>query len=215
MGRPKKTVSTQTPKSGFGKLMKVKITFIEPVLGTMPNDEEVYAQYIASKAPDAPTKEEEVENLGVDEVVEKGMTVFPKLDDGTPYLYDYQVKGFFKNACSMLKNVSDTKSSGIKAFKKYIDGLVFIEERRSPFEFKGEITTLQRPLRAQTAQGERIALAMSEQLPIGTSVTFTINYLRDDLKAAIEEWLNYGKMNGFLQWHNGGYGRFEWEEIPM
>lgn len=209
----KKESGSEGTRAGFGKSMKVEITFLEPVLGTFPTEEEIYREFIASKAPDAPSKEDEVENLGVDEVVEKGMTIFPKLEDGTPYLYDYQVKGFFKNACSMLKNVSGTESSNIKAFKKYIDGLVMIVERRSPFYNYDEISSLQRPLRAQTAQGERIALANSEMLPAGTKVQFTIECFKSDIMKAVVEWLDYGRFNGFLQWHNGGYGRFTWRDI--
>ena len=43
------------------KSMKVKLTFLEPVLGTCPNDEEIYTRFIGDKAPDAPSLAEEVE----------------------------------------------------------------------------------------------------------------------------------------------------------
>ncbi len=62
--------------------MKVRITFTEEVLGTASADAEIHRTYIASKAPDALSKEEEVAALGVDAVEEKSMTVFPKLEDG-------------------------------------------------------------------------------------------------------------------------------------
>lgn len=100
------------------KTMKVKLTFIEPILGTCPTDEEVYKNFIATKAPDASTLEEEVSAIGVDAVVEKGLTIFPRTEDGKPFLYDYQIKGFFKDTCGGLKRVKGTVSSGIKAYKK-------------------------------------------------------------------------------------------------
>ena len=78
------------------KELKVRLTFIEPLLGTSPNNEDVYRDFIGSKAPDAATVEDEVAALGVDAVTEKGMTVFPRMEDGTPCLYDYQIKGFSK-----------------------------------------------------------------------------------------------------------------------
>ena len=85
----------------------VKVKFIEGILGTASNDKEIYSKFIASKSPDAATIEDEVAAVGVDEFVEKGTTVFPKLEDGTPYLYDYQIKGFFKDACGMLRKVTE------------------------------------------------------------------------------------------------------------
>ena len=39
------------------EVMKVKVTFTEEVLGTASADKEVHRTYIASKAPDAPTRE--------------------------------------------------------------------------------------------------------------------------------------------------------------
>lgn len=57
--------------------MKVKITFLEPALGTWPNNKNIAEEFIASKAPDASTIEEEIAALGIDAVTEKGKTVFP------------------------------------------------------------------------------------------------------------------------------------------
>lgn len=76
------------------KEIKVKLTFTEPILGTSPANPEVYREFIGSKSPDALSVEDEVAALGADAVADKGMTVFPRLDDGTPFLYDYQIKGF-------------------------------------------------------------------------------------------------------------------------
>lgn len=193
--------------------MKVRLTFTEPVLGTSPANEDIYREFIASKAEDAATVEEEVAALGVDVVAEKGMTVFPKLDDGTPFLYDYQIKGFFKDTCGGLRKVKGSISSGIKAYKKEIDKLIFPEPRRIPFLNYDGIDVCQRPLRAQTAQGERVSLAMSEEIPAGASIEFDIVCLNEDHEKAIREWLNYGKYSGIGQWRNSGKGRFTWEEI--
>jgi hypothetical protein len=164
--------------------------------------------------------EDEVAALGADEVIEKGMTVFPKLEDGTPYLYDYQIKGFFKDTCGGLRKVSGSASSKIKAYKKEIDKLIFPEPRRIPIAFDGKIGECQRPLRAQTAQGERVSLAISEEIPAGASVEFSVVMLSDDpekplgdQEKLVREWLDYGKYSGIGQWRNSGKGRFTWEEI--
>lgn len=199
------------------KEMKVRITFTESVLGTASADPEIHDHFIASKAPDAPSREEEVAALGVDEVTERGKTVFPKMEDGTPFVWDYQWKGFMKDACYMLKKVKGTKSSGMRTYKKDIDGLIFVSPRKIPLWMPVDLdltaTDCQRPLRAQTPMGERIALAHSEEAPAGTYVELTITCLQDDQMPVVKEWLDYGRLRGFGQWRNSGHGRFEWEEI--
>lgn len=195
------------------KAMKVRLTFMEEVLGTASNDKEIHAEFIASKAPDAPTREEEIAAIGVEEAIAKGKTVFPKDENGHPFLYDYQIKGFFKNAAKAFGYVGG--SSKLTAYKSKIDNLVFVDERKIPFILQDgvEIGDCQRPLRAQTAQGERISLANSETVPAGTQVEFTITVLVDTLMSHVIEWLDYGKLNGIGQWHNSGKGRFTWIDI--
>lgn len=198
--------------------IKVRLTFTEGILGTCPNDEDIYKRFIVDKGRsngaeinDA-VEIEELDALPVDEQIEKGMTVFPRTADGKPFLYDYQVKGFFKDTCGMLKKVPGTKSSKVKAFKKEIDGLIFPVERQIVFK-NAEMDVCQRPLRAQTMQGERVALAMSEEIKAGCSVTFSIKYLIPEQRDLIKEWLDYGELRGIGQWRNSGKGRFVWEEI--
>lgn len=195
------------------KEMRVRVTLLEELLGTASNNAQIHEEFIASKAPDAKNREEEIAAIGVDAEVEKSMTVFPRDENGKPFFWDYQWKGMFKDSCGMLRKVTGTKSSGLKAFKKEIDGLIFINERRIPINFDGEIGNCQRPLRAQTAQGERISLANSETIPAGATMEFTIQCLVDADMAAVREWLDYGKLRGLGQWRNSGKGRFSWEEI--
>ena len=197
------------------KTLEVKLTFTEEVLGTSPNDEDIYRNFIGSKAPDATTIEEEVEALGADAVAEKGMTVFARDENGNPCLYDYHVKGHFKDACSMLKKATGSLSKDIKAHKKMIDGLIFVNPRLIPLEIPEGKTmgVCQRPLRAQTAQGERVALAMSESVPAGTTCNLEITCLTDGDEKYVREWLNYGAWRGIGQWRNSGCGRYTWQEI--
>lgn len=195
------------------KEIKVKLTFTETILGTSPANEEIYREFIGSKAEDAATVEDEVAALGAEAVADKGMTVFPRLDDGTPFFYDYQIKGFFKDTCGGLRKVKGTKSEKIKAYKKEIDKLIFPAPRTIPILFDGEIGECQRPLRAQTAQGERVSLAISEEIPAGATCEFSILCLSDEHEDAVREWLDYGKYSGIGQWRNSGHGRFDWEEI--
>lgn len=195
------------------KEIKVRITFKEEVLGTANSDKDIHEEYIASKAPDAPSKAEEVAALGVEEVVLKGMTIFPKDENGNPFLWDYQVKGFFKSAASAGSYIGgDFKLAN---YKKKIDLLVFINERRIPLCIPEgmEMGTCQRPLRAQTMQGERVALANSETCPAGTTAEFTIRVLDDSMAKFVYQWLDYGQYNGFGAWRNSSKGSFTWRLI--
>lgn len=195
------------------KTLKVKVTYTEELLGTASANPELHREFIASKAPDAPSREDEIASLGVEAVEEKAMTVFPRLDDGTPFTWDYQWKGFFKDSCGMLRRADGTKSKKLKAYKKEIDGLVFVSPRKVPLVLPDgeEVGNCQRPLRAQTMQGERIALANSETVPIGTTQVIEITLLKDELEDYVIEWLDYGKLHGTGQWRNSGKGRFEYE----
>lgn len=80
---------------------------------------------------------------------------------------------------------------------------------------------LERPLRAETMQGPRVALAKSEVINEGWSVEFTVRVLPNSATKTssaldmdlVETLLEYGQFKGLLQWRNGGYGQFEFEEV--
>lgn len=188
----------------------VKLTFTDDLLGTSSGNPELHREFVASKAPDAAKMEEEVASLGVEAVEEKSMTVFPKMADGTPYLWDYQIRGFFKEICGAMRGIPGTKSSKVKAYKKKVDNTIFVEPREIPLDLHGmKIADCQRPLRASTMQGERIALANSEVCPQGTTCEFDVLCMVDEDVDMLREWLEYGKYKGIGQWRNSGKGRFE------
>lgn len=151
--------------------MRVRLTFVEELLGTASANPDIHSEFIASKAPDAQTREEEVAAIGVDGEIQKAMTIFPK-ENGKPFVWDYQIKGFFKDACSMLVKVGDTgekDASGKKikkqvnepcklaAYKKIIDGVIFVSPRKIFLTLpKNEtIGSCERPLRWQIAKHVR------------------------------------------------------------
>lgn len=195
------------------KKIKVELTFMEPVLGSTPCSQDALRKFVAPKSNDGAKMEEEIESLEETEEGDSTVTVFPRTKKGEPFLWDYQVKGFFKSACQAMNMINPGKK--LTAFKRKIDQLVFVDERRIPYMLPdgGEIENMTRPLRAQTAKGERIALASSEMLPEGTKVQFTITTLEDSLMDRVIEWLDYGRYNGLGQWRNAKYGSFTWEEI--
>lgn len=194
---------------------KIRLTFTEEALGTASANPDIHSEFIASKAPDAPKIAEEIAAIGADAVEEKAMTVFPRGEDGSPIFWDYQIKGFFKGTCGFLRRVKGTEAEKIKSYKKVLDGLLFIHPRQIPICFNecGEIGNCQRPLRAETMQGERVALANSETIPAGSYIEFEVETVSPTLDKFIIEALDYGRLSGIGQWRNSGKGRFTYEII--
>lgn len=195
--------------------IKCRVTLTEEALGMASNNPEIHSEYIASKAPDAMKREEEVASVGVDGVIDKGTTVFHRDEEGWPIVFDYHWKGYFKDAAGALRRVPGTKCSKVKAFKKEIDGLLFVQPRQIRLQLSGDMGDCQRPLRAATPQGERVALAHSETVPAGTTMEFEIMCLTEDMYQLAKECLDYGALRGFGQWRNSGKGRFVWEEMEQ
>ena len=198
--------------------MKVRLTFTTPILGSAPANEDIYRTYIASKAPDGRKMEQEIEDFGVEGVAEKGKTVFLRMADGTPYFQAYQIKGFFKGTCKALKKVPGTLSGKVKAYKQEINDLIFVvsdgdDEDKIPFLDWGVMEERQRPLRASTPMGERVSIAVSDQIAEGAMMEFTVVCLVPEDVELVREWLNHGKKTGLGQWRNGGNGKFTWEEL--
>jgi hypothetical protein len=215
--------SEEENEGGLGAIkMRVRLTINEEALGTSSANKQLHRDYIASKAPDAKKTEEEVAALGVDAVDEKGRTVFPRMtvgdDTDVPFLYDYQMKGFFKDAAKMLKKMRGSECSKVRAYKQAIDGLIFIDQRKIPWLAEDGTPahvgpTCERPLRASTPMGERVALASSETVPAGSHLEFGIILLDKTLLPMVKECLDYGQLRGLGQWRNSGKGTFTWERV--
>ncbi len=191
--------------------IKVRCTFLQSVLGTKPNKEEILREYITSLAPNG--GEDEVEAMtaaDIDDGVEQGTTVFARDENGRPIFWDYMIRGFFKAAQGALNRIARYK---LAAHKRIVDTNVFIKERKIPVMLPdgSEIGICERPIRVQTPQGERVAIARSEEVPAGSYIEFTIQIMDKSLRERIPLWLSYGQFNGLGQWRNAGHGKFTWE----
>ena len=210
--------------------IRVRLTFIDSILGGEPNSKELHEDYIQSKIPDDQYEPEELERIKAEELQalmegdEKGKTVFYRNEDDEPCLKNNHIKGFFKSACAAMKSDKDTLSSKMTSYKKEIDTKIFVfadandrSSRFIPIQNHGEIGSCQRPLRAQTMQGERVAIADSEEIQAGAYIEFDVVMLKHDKKPIgaklIEEWLEFGEFNGLGQWRNSGHGSFTYEII--
>jgi len=197
----------------------VTATFTEPLLGSSPLSKDIYSKYIESlqvKRVDALQEGDADEQKTVPEVdTEKGVTGFHRDGVGL-FVYDYAVKGFFKEAGNILKD-----KLGEKNLRSKLDNYLFVFPRRvylldsdsKPIGMPHGV--LERPLRAQTMQGPRVTLAKSEMLNAGTKIAFRVELIDGHpLKhpeRIIEAILDYSKYKFLGQWRNGSYGRATYE----
>lgn len=199
---------------------KVVAVFTEPLLGSTPKNKDVFSKFIAVKV------QKRADALSADDAEGEVATV-PEVDGGVGYtgfhtddkgllLYDYVVKGFFKEAGNTLKNTLKVTN-----LRSKMDNLLFVFPRRIYLLDSVGQNILQphgvneRPLRAQTAMGPRVALAKSDFVNAGSKIEFEVRFLEHpDIKhpeQIIEESLGYGALKGLGQWRNGSWGRFEFK----
>lgn len=186
---------------------QVKVTFITPVLGAQPQ-RAIATEWLGGQFKENGGVLPDDEIATLDETIEKGTTAFHKLN-GQPIFYDYQVKGFIKEAGRIFNGLG-----GVKALRSKIDNLLFVSPRQINLNMPGGgiIEFLERPLRAETAQGPRIAIARSEMLPIGTWFECTLEVFNGPVdEDIIRDLFTYGEKKGLGQWRNGGFGRFTFE----
>lgn len=199
--------------------MKIRITLIEEMLGTKAANKEVFASFIASKCPDDDLRRQEIETAEHRE--EAGTTVFDRDETGALMLWDYQVKGFLKEAANVMRQCADkpAEEDGKKArspwgsAKSKFDNFVFVYPRKISLGVNEPDSICERPLRAETMQGPRVSLARSEVVNAGRSFECEIQVLPGApiTEKMLLQCLDYGKFKGIGQWRNSGKGRFSYE----
>ena len=214
----------------------VKLVTTTTLFGSCPDDPSIYETYI-QKEIDSTTEKAiaEREALPLMNEDEQKVTVFLRMN-GQPALFAHVIKGYLKSACGALTRTVGTCSGDIRAYKKVIDLLIFpspdiipVIVGNGPIEHlnvytRNGIPVCVRPLRAQTAQGPRVALARSEILPSGTEINFTLRIVgripdlarqavkKEPISAELlHEWFSYGQFHGLGSWRNAGWGRFTYE----
>lgn len=212
-----------------------RLTFTTPILGSSPAAADLVVNHIQPKDLDPTKSKEEVETLpalspeDLADAAREKSTVFPRDENGL-FMWDYQIRGMFKEGIGVLVEFGDVKTVTKWTHKRAVDATLFVNPRRAYFYgpdgnyIKEPAGFNVRPLRATTMQGERICLARSEYLPEGTSLDFEVAlFERPDktkksnvaafVAADLSEVLNYGEFKGTGQWRSGGWGRFTWSEL--
>jgi hypothetical protein len=183
------------------------LTFTQPILGSTPKQKDLYSQFIASKCPSQEGAEDELDMIPTNG---EGMkcTGFHSDDDGV-YLLNYQIKGNLKANGNIIKD-----GLKLKNLKSKINNYVHVFPRHVWLKEKVD-GILERPLRADTPQGPRVALTASEYVSEGVIVTIELVLVpnKDITWEVIEQILDHGQYNGISQWRNAYYGTYEWERI--
>jgi hypothetical protein len=199
---------------------KVKLTFINPILGSAPANRDIYAKFVATKKQDATEDQITAESELIPAIpfdAQTGKMIF-RVDPKTKakIFVMHQIKGFLKEACK------NTLANEITAYRSKIDSMVHISPDTIPLMRNGEIITEadtnERPLRAQTPLGPRVTLVSSEELTDCTA-EFVVEVIpmgmKDFHKHSLDYIFQYGAKSGISQWRSAGYGRFTFELIPL
>jgi len=195
---------------------KYKIKLTEPLLGTIPKDQQIFSRYVQSKYygddmddPDITDEKDMQRQQEISAVPSgEGETGFFTDADGI-YIMGHHVKGFLKEAGNVLKDVVK-----VKALRSKIDNFLFVEPRYIYLKEKPD-GRLERPLRANTPQGPRVSLVSSDYVDAGVEFEITITLLpHKELKwKIVEQLLDYGKLKGLGQWRNGGRKALSTERV--
>lgn len=192
------------------KELKVRITLTEDMLGTVPKDPDTYKKFIESKKPSS-IDDDESETVPEGQANETG---FHTDEKGHVFVMDYLFKGFMKAALKTLKKIGDTDASAITQNMRMVNEYINVLPRKLYLNLpeNGAVAGLSRPLRANTAQGERVTLVSSDTVPAGTTIDVVIRFFEvDDLNIhVIKDILDYGSIKGLGQWRNASYGRFKY-----
>lgn len=205
------------------EIKKFRLYGLQPLLGGVSLNKEVYSDYLATKGKTKGELEranKDVENV-IDSEESKVTGFYRDVKNGNIVLKGYQIKGFMKEAAKALKD-----QLGLLACVSKVDNFVFIEESEIPLMRDGKLVEkpdgfLERPLRGETAQGPRVSLAKSEVVEGDWYIDITVKVVENAgtkksvamSMGIIEELLDYGQFKGLLQWRNAGYGSFRVEVL--
>lgn len=215
----------------------VQLRLTEKMLGTVPKNKEIYSAFIESKAEarvEMPGEEllphDELSTV-VEEMESQGWTGFHREGNAGPLLiYSYMIKGFLKNAANVIKGACGEfclkkSDGGFANLKSHVNNYIFVSPRVLCFTKEdGEPVVeadgvLERPLRAQTAQGPRTALVKSDYINAGRTLSVCITVIDGHpfkhIDTFLERLLAYGEFQALGQWRNAGYGTFAVESMKL
>lgn len=157
-------------------------------------------------------------------------TGFPADERGL-FLWDYQIRQMIKSVAQTLglkvRGKRAAEASAVSDIQKLLwvyddmpirDGRDAFAPKKLRLRRDGRpIPTpdrmMERPLRAQTMQGPRVSIAVSEALDPPVELAFRIGLVRGCriTEEHLHDILSYGALEGLGQWRSGGWGRFTYD----
>jgi len=209
----------------------------------LSNLEPRVAEELAVAAAQAEQRRLQLLAAGLDAEEARGTTGFARDDMGL-FVWDYWFRGFIKEALETVIECGCAPAGfNPWNRKKKVDQLIFVEPRRIYLRKPSAERTASsstvwtespgfntRPIRTedQRTGAQRTAIARSEEVPEGTWFVAELVYLGPEevkvsksgksqpivTKELIADILTYGRRKGLGQWRSGGWGTFDWQELP-
>lgn len=189
---------------------KLHVRLLTPLLGTVAGNQDLWSEFIATKAP--PTIND-IEDSGTEfEVTEDerpGHTTFYTDLEGHPIIRSYQIKGALKEWGNIVR-----PQLHIANLRHHIDTEVFVYPKTT---ILAEMVdgTLARPLRARTPKGPRVTLVSSDKIDPPKDWVFDLRVFKGSqlTKEVLNAVCEFGAYIGIGQWRTGEYGQVEaWVE---
>lgn len=192
-------------------------------LGTVPKDKKIYKNFVASKiekleGTDEKKKkkltEEEIETVE-EELLYRGWTGFHKDDKGI-FFYNYMILGNIKNNIQLLNNNGSIDK--VTSYKKACDTCLKIFPRRIRFKRKkvGILVpeaSMERPIKAMTAKGERTFISKADLVKREANFKFSIKLIKNNYHltpGTLMKAIKLGELYGLGQWRgSGNYGAYK------
>jgi hypothetical protein len=129
------------------------------------------------------------------------------VDGDAPVLFNYHILGHLRETANIAKG-----GLGVRNLREKVNRYVYVTPRLIPLRVP-IAGVLERPLRAQTAQGARVTLATSDVIAPGAQLVFTVRVLDQGAKPEvtldlIRELFSLGEIRGLGQWRSGGWGTY-------
>jgi len=205
---------------------------VRDLIGSQSNDAEVRLKHLAEKSKLSPKiLTAELSEMPPEDLVSKGTSVFYRDRTGAPAMRNYQFKGFLKESSGILLERLEGRlaAKDSNQMVRFEVGGEYAKRAMSVYTHKGILDNevhvhpyfiavsgglgpeLTRPLRCETMQGPRVALATSETIPAGGVFGVHLSVHRPELVEWILCCLDSGIDKGLGQWRNSSAGTFVWE----
>lgn len=210
-------------------VIEISAELTESMLGTVPKDKKIYESYVASKIDkqkgytEKEKKQLSQQELDTveEELLERGWTGFHRDKDGI-FIYNYMILGNIKANIQLLNNNGSIKK--VTTFKKACDTCIKVTPRKIRFK-RGKKpivdpdASMERPLRAMTALGERTFISKSDLVETGAQFDFRIRLIKNLsnlLPQVLMKSLKTGELYGLGQWRgSGNHGSYKITSVKI